>query len=102
MDPRLALEGQGGHENRPQKGDEPFSADFPRQLDWLANNDIVENIGGAGSNPFSFEEEVAVDFCKKATYNTLAEIVVVTSGNTICTGRDQYKLQVGGVEAYSN
>jgi len=85
------------HAVRTRKGDEPDVVARPREYDWLAKPDILEDIPGAGRVPFSSEEEVIVDFCRKGTYKTLAETVVLTDSNTICTDRKQYKLRVAGL-----
>lgn len=82
---------------RTRKGDEPDVFARPREYDWFANNDVLKDIPGAGRVPFSSAEEVIVDFCKQGTYKTLAEFVVLTDGNTICTDRNQYKLKVAGL-----
>ena len=82
---------------RTRKGGEPDVFARPREYDWLAKPDILEDIPGAGRVPFRSSEEVIVDFCKKNTYKTLAEVVVLTDGNTMCTKRDQYKLKVAGL-----
>lgn len=82
---------------RTRKGGEPVSFARPREYDWLENEKILDEIPGAGTLPFMSEEEVIVDFCSKETYKTLAEFVVNTQPKTICTGRDQYKLDVAGL-----
>ena len=85
------------HAMRTRKGGEPVGFARPREYDWLANDKILGEIPGAGTLPFMSEEEVIVDFCSKETYKTLAEFVVNTKAKTICTGRDQYKLDVAGL-----
>lgn len=80
-----------------ERGGEPVGFARPREYDWLENDKILGEIPGAGTLPFMSEEEVIVDFCSKETYKTLAEFVVNTKAKTICTGRDQYKLDVAGL-----
>jgi len=84
---------------RTRKGDEPANFARPRVYSWLDEGGITDpTIEGASTAPLASSETVVVDFCKAGKYKTLAEAVVQSASNTICTSRDQYKLTVRGVD----
>lgn len=82
---------------RTRKGDEPMDFDRAREYSWLDEGNISPSgIPGPATAPFASSETVLVDFCKPGKYKTMAEAVIQTDSNTICSNKHQYKLIVKG------
>ena len=81
---------------RTRKGDEPVQVARPREYSWLGQPGGIADprIPTAGTATFRSTETVVVNMCQAAKYKTLAEAVVLSDSNTVCTGRKQYKLTV--------
>ena len=82
---------------RTRKGDEPVQVARPKEYSWLGTSPggiTNPRIPSAGTATFRSTETVVVNICQAAKYKTLAEAVVLSDSNTVCTGRKQYKLTV--------